>query len=80
MQELLRRIHGNTHHEGRRPRRAPEVPKEVESETTSLRQLKADLDRAVADEDFEKAAELRDKIRTLGEARKDKESRKEAAR
>lgn len=83
MQELLRRIHGNTHHEGRRPSNAPDVPEEVQEKSTSLRQLKADLDRAIADEDFEKAAELRDRIRSEGDAKKTKKAakeKKEAAR
>ena len=66
MNELLRRIHGNTHHEGRRPKSAPKPART--SKTKSLRQLKADLDRAIAEEDFEKAARLRDKIRDLQHA------------
>jgi protein arginine kinase activator len=61
MQELLRRIHGNTKHTGRRPQNAPKPVRT--SKARSLRQLKAELDRAVADEDFEKAARLRDEIR-----------------
>ena len=83
MQELLRRIHGNTHHEGRRPARAPEVPREAECKSTSVRQLKADLDRAIANEDFEAAAALRDRIRAMNEAKNDKQAakqKKEAAR
>jgi protein arginine kinase activator len=68
MQELLRRIHGNTTHEGRRPRRAPK-PAEAPAQDATLKQLKTDLDSAIADEDFERAAKLRDEIREFKESR-----------
>lgn len=74
MQELLRRIHGGTKHQGRRPHGAP-APKRTTA-STSLRQLKAELDRAVAGEDFEKAARLRDQIREL----KSSKTKEEAAK
>lgn len=79
MEELLRRIHGNTRHRGRRPESAPRQRTSTQSNT--LRQLKADLDRAIADEDFELAARLRDQIRELKKPRKDgsREKHKEAA-
>jgi protein arginine kinase activator len=67
MQELLRRIHGNTRHSGRRPRNAPKPART--SKARSMRKLKAELDRAVAEEDFEKAARLRDEIRALQTAK-----------
>lgn len=63
LQELLRRIHGSTTHEGRHPAGSPEPTHSSKAKT--MRQLKADLDRAVAEEDFEKAAALRDQIREL---------------
>jgi len=69
MEELLRRIHGNTRHRGRRPESAPKQRPSPQS--TTLRQLKADLDRAIADEDFERAARLRDEIRELKKPRKE---------
>ena len=68
MQELLRRIHGNTTHVGRRPQSAPKEKPPTQSVT--LRQLKADLDRAIADEDFERAAGLRDEIKEFKAAQK----------
>jgi protein arginine kinase activator len=74
MQELLRRIHGSTRHQGRRPQRAPAPPGAHGS--GSLRQLKAELDRAIAGEDFEKAARLRDQIKSM----KKPKSREEAPR
>lgn len=58
---LLRRIHGNTSHVGKIPRRTGEhlhARKQVE-------QLKIQLQRAVDNEEFEKAAQLRDEIRKL---------------
>lgn len=69
MEELLRRIHGNTKHRGRRPESAPKP--RVSAQSTTLRQLKADLDRAIADEDFERAARLRDEIREMKKPRKE---------
>jgi protein arginine kinase activator len=67
LQELLRRIHGSTRHQGRRPAGAPKPAKT--SAAKSLRQLKVELDRAIAEEDFEKAARIRDKIRQTEHAK-----------
>ncbi|MEW6725189.1 MAG: UvrB/UvrC motif-containing protein [Bacillota bacterium] len=61
MEPLLRRIHGNTVHSGKVPARAGgavRVKKELNS-------LKSELQKAVAREDFERAAELRDRIKDL---------------
>jgi len=77
MEELLRRIHGNIRHRGRRPESAPKARPAPESAT--LRQLKADLDRAVAGEDFERAARLRDQIREFKKPRRESTRRREAA-
>jgi protein arginine kinase activator len=58
---LFRRIHGNTQHIGKVPERTGgkiKVRKELE-------QLKAALQQYVAKEEFEKAAEIRDRIRAL---------------
>jgi len=79
MEELLRRIHGNTRHRGRRPETAPKPRATVE--TVNLRELKAELDRAIADEDFERAAHLRDQIRELKKPRREAATpkRREAA-
>lgn len=60
MQDLLRRIHGGVRHQGKRPSGSPRSRKGVK--TSSMRQIKADLEKAVADEDFELAAQLRDKL------------------
>ena len=58
---LFRRIHGNTQHSGKVPERTGgqlKIRKELE-------QLKRALQNHVASEEFEKAAEMRDRIRAL---------------
>ena len=58
---LFRRIHGNTQHIGKVPERTGgqlKIRKELE-------QLKSALQKHVASEEFEKAAEMRDRIRLL---------------
>jgi protein arginine kinase activator len=55
---LLEKMHGNTQHVGKVPSRAgKELIKKNE-----LMQLRSELNKAVEKEDYEKAAELRDKI------------------
>ncbi len=62
---LLKRIHGSTQHLGRSPvKKAPTVQKRTEVDL-----LRAELRRAIEMEEFEEAARLRDRIRTL-EAKK----------
>jgi protein arginine kinase activator len=58
---LLENIHEETRHSGKVPRRAP---KNSQQQTTLI-QLRNDLKRAVAAEDYETAARVRDKIRSL---------------
>ena len=60
---LIRRIHGSTEHVGRVP---PGLPGDVESRR-EVRRLEAELERAVRQEEYERAAELRDLIRTRRE-------------
>ncbi|GHU74051.1 DNA methylase [Clostridia bacterium] len=58
---LLNRIHGKAQHTGRAPSRTEEeshVRRRMES-------LKREMDRAVADEDFELAAQIRDELRAM---------------
>ncbi len=68
LQELLpsiKSIHGNTQHCGKiseSTQKQPETPKEEKSEDT-VEELKAQLESAVKEQNFELAAELRDKIR-----------------
>lgn len=62
LRELLRRLHGSSRHVGRRYE--PPVL-ELEGRPDSLHDLRDRLDRAIAAEQFELAAELRDRIRVL---------------
>jgi protein arginine kinase activator len=55
---LLENIHGETRHSGKVPRRAP---RNTQQQTTLI-QLRNELKRAVAAEDYEVAARLRDQI------------------
>jgi protein arginine kinase activator len=62
LRDLLRRLHGSSQHVGERY----EVPGVDESDPRSrLLELRAQLRRAVEGENFELAAELRDRIRVL---------------
>jgi protein arginine kinase activator len=58
---FIEKIHGTTQHVGKLPKNADETQK-MESE---LLKLKRSLEDAVRREDFEKAAHLRDKIRSI---------------
>ena len=58
---LLRQIHGSTQHEGKTPTQLG--PKAVMRK--ELIDLKEELSRAIQDERYEEAAEIRDRIRTL---------------
>jgi protein arginine kinase activator len=58
---LLENIHESTRHSGKAPNRAPRDPKQQ----TMLIQLRNDLKRAVAAEDYESAARVRDMIKSL---------------
>lgn len=65
---LLRRIHGSTAHKGKQPA-ACALPAGDHAPAASgheqLAALQRDLDRAVASEDYENAARLRDRLRSL---------------
>ena len=63
LRPLLRRIHGNLEHPGKRP----EGNSEASSRRDIMHQLTKELDLAIAGENYEKAAELRDRIRELRE-------------
>ena len=61
LRELLRRLHGSTHHTGMRYA-AGVAPQQLEPNRTAL-ELREQLRRAVESEQFELAAELRDRLR-----------------
>lgn len=58
---LLENIHDETRHAGKVPHRAP---RNSQQQTTKI-QLRNDLKRAIAAEDYETAARLRDQLRVL---------------
>ena len=62
MRELLRRVHGNSRHGGR-VYQAPQP--ELDERATILGELKERLRRAIETEQFELAADLRDRIRVM---------------
>lgn len=62
---LLERVHGKTNHVGKIPNSFEEIAKEEKSEQSELETLRAELDEAVKAQNYEKAAELRDKIKEL---------------
>ena len=57
----IKGIHGSNRYTGRLPKRINTENKQL----SEIEQLKAELSRAVENQDFEKAAELRDKIRGM---------------
>lgn len=61
LEPLFKRIHGNTQHTGKVPKRTGgiiRIKRDIEK-------LKYELKRAIENEEYEKAAELRDKIKVL---------------
>ncbi|MBZ0167530.1 MAG: UvrB/UvrC motif-containing protein, partial [Candidatus Omnitrophica bacterium] len=67
---LLKKIHGSNHHFGKTPKRMPKTGKK---QVVNMQELKTKLLDAIQEEDFEKAAILRDKIRDI-EAQKNNET------
>jgi len=61
LRELLRRLHGSTHHTGKRYTGVEALP--VLAPPASLRELRDQLRQAIEAEQFELAAELRDRLR-----------------
>jgi protein arginine kinase activator len=62
LRALLRRVHGNAKHAGR-PYDAP--PPDLLHAVTALGELRERLRRAISQEEFEQAAQLRDQIRGM---------------
>lgn len=63
----IRRIHGNTAHCGKNSGNAGKQSNKVQEETKEqkIEKLKSELDTAIKEQNFEHAAELRDKIREM---------------
>lgn len=72
LEPLLRRVHGSNSHKGKVPRRmggAIRVKKELE-------ELREQLNRAIRNERYEDAANLRDRIKEIERKKIDKEEKK----
>lgn len=63
LRDLLRRVHGSSKHLGRRYE-SPDIA--MSEEQTELHELRERLRRAIEAEQFELAAELRDRIKVMG--------------
>jgi protein arginine kinase activator len=63
---LLRRIHGSTQHTGKSPLEVGGKLKYL----NQIKELRRELNKAVLREEFERAAEMRDKIKELEKKRK----------
>jgi protein arginine kinase activator len=61
LKPLIRRVHGEVRHVGKVPPRDGEIS----DHSARLRRLNDDLERAIGEEEYERAAELRDRIRDL---------------
>jgi protein arginine kinase activator len=61
LNSLLKAMHKGTHHTGKVPAR---IVRQLERDTT-LKSLQRDLQKAVADENYESAAQIRDQLRQL---------------
>lgn len=59
---LLKKVHGSNHHLGKSPAKISRSEKE---KIENFQELKIQLQQAIQREDFERAAEIRDKIREL---------------
>ena len=63
---LIRRIHGNTTHCGKNSdRTVQKAEKHEPTKEEKIAQLKNELDAAVKEQNFERAAELRDTIKGM---------------
>jgi len=77
LQPLLRKIHGSSLHRGK----LPPMLSEDASAIKEKERLQDELQRAIESEDFERAADLRDKIKSLNEKnRSEKSEEKENVR
>ena len=71
---LLKKIHGSNQHLGKTPVRMPQAEKK---RIESLQDLRNQLMQAIQMEDFEKAAQLRDKVREVEKTEKKENEKKE---
>jgi protein arginine kinase activator len=67
---LLKKVHGSNHHLGKSPTKISQAERD---KIGNFQDLKMQLQQAVQMEDFERAAEIRDKIRELENKEKDQQ-------
>jgi protein arginine kinase activator len=67
LKPLLRRIHGSNVHTGK----SPSISQGAFEKRREIEDLKVELGRAIESEDFERAAEIRDRIKELETAQKE---------
>ncbi len=67
LSSLLKKVHGSNHHLGKSPAKISQAQKD---KIESFQDLKMQLQQAVQMEDFERAAEIRDRIRDLEDKEK----------
>ena len=65
LKDLLRKIHGSDQHRGKVPHYKEDIMRPIKEE----RKLQEELKKAIEAEDFEMAAQLRDKIKSLDRSR-----------
>lgn len=70
MQTLLNRMHGKTHHMGKTPKQQ-ELAASEESIEQLIQDLQDELAACIKTEAYERAAEIRDRIRELSEKQKE---------
>ncbi|MGD9126826.1 MAG: UvrB/UvrC motif-containing protein [Planctomycetia bacterium] len=63
LEPLLLNVHGETTHVGKRPARSAEESRQ----RTQLIRMRREMEEAIAQEDYEQAGKLRDKIRQIEE-------------
>lgn len=59
----IRRIHGNTTHYGKKPAKDTQSAENQDNKEVTVAVLKAELEKAISEQNFELAATLRDKIK-----------------
>lgn len=64
LESIMRKIHGSSLHKGKLPVSGPNQPLPVKEEE----RLESELKKAIDSEDFERAADLRDKLKTFRES------------
>lgn len=64
LEPVLERMHGRVHHAGKIPS-GQRPPVSQQAQPSRLNELKKEMEQAVASEDFERAARLRDQIKAL---------------